>query len=147
MGRHRFTDSRLTVKTGLGLHYKSQPPLVSYPRAANVRVLAAIQNSAPSSIVPRPTTSRGDEHTISQSALTARRPTGIPLLTHTFPVLSATVTTSNGMTSDCQRFIRTDRVSHLYPLRVRHAGKNPRIAISRRHLVWSPHERVKQVFR
>ena len=89
----------------------------------------------------------GAEHTISQSALTARRPTGIPLLTHTFPVLSATVTTSNGMTSDCQRFIRTDRVSHLYPLRVRHAGKNPRIAISRRHLVWSPHERVKQVFR
>ena len=140
MGRHRFTDSRFNVQTGLGLHYKSQPPLVSYPCAANVRVLAAVQNSAPSSIVPRPTTSRGDEHTISQSALTARRPPGAPLLTHTFPVLSATVTTSNGMTSDCQRFIRTDRVSHLYPLRVP-------LQFAGRQVLWSPHERVKQVFR
>ena len=36
----------------------------------------------------------GAEHTISQSALTARRPPGAPLLTHTFPALSVTVTTS-----------------------------------------------------
>ena len=79
----------------------------------------------------------GAEHTISQSALTARRPPGAPLLTHTFPVLSAT---SNGMTSDCQRFIRTDRVSHLYPLRVP-------LQFAGRQVLWSPHERVKQVFR
>ena len=55
MGLHRFTDSRLNVETGLDLHYKSQLSLVSFPRAANLRVLAATQNSAPHSIALGPT--------------------------------------------------------------------------------------------